>query len=174
MIIERPRIAPEPPPYVVDDLTRREFLIGAGLLVLVPGCGQETANDGDETTSGETRVVRDANGDEVEVPVNPRRIVALGVEPAATTQGREQNGPPNYLAEEARVVPLVGILTQPNVEAIAALEPDLILASWAFGPPFADEQVFENLRDITPATVISSAADETLQDSLRRIGDAVY
>ncbi|MGH3088904.1 MAG: ABC transporter substrate-binding protein [Rubrobacteraceae bacterium] len=172
------------PPEIFDDLTRREFLIGAGLIVLAPGCGSgdEGANGGE--TSNETRVVKDASGDEVEVPAEARRIVALGeveldsllalgIEPAATIQGRGQDGPPNYLADEAEEIPLVGVLTQPNVEAIAELEPDLILASFAFGPPFADEQVIGNLKEITPATLVSSAAEETWQDSLRRIANAV-
>lgn len=145
------------------------------------GCGGEEAG---EEQSGETRIVQDANGNDVEVPVDPQRVVALGgteldsllalgIEPAATAQGRGQDGLPNYLADEAEGVPLVGELVQPNLEAITALEPDLILASFDFTPPWAEEQVLENLREITPATVISSMLEETWQESLLRIGDAV-
>ncbi len=51
------------PPHIVDDLTRREFLIGsAGLLLLPAGCGGDGGNGG-EATSGETRTIEHAFGE---------------------------------------------------------------------------------------------------------------
>lgn len=128
--IERRAIPPLLPE--IDDATRREFLIGAGsLLLLAPyGCGGE--EPGDTGFSGETRVVRHARG-ETEVPVSPKRIVApdlfamdtlvaLGVEPVGV---RDQATVPRYLAREVEGIESVGV--DPNLEAVAALEPDLIL-----------------------------------------------
>ena len=59
--------------------TRREFLIGAGsLLVLAPySCGSNgESGAGGEVTSGGTRTIEHELG-ETRVPRNPRRIVAL-------------------------------------------------------------------------------------------------
>lgn len=121
-------------PPEIDDVTRREFLIGAGsLLLLAPyGCGG--GESGDTESSDRTRAVRHARG-ETEVPVSPKRIVApdlfaidtlvaLGVEPIGV---RDQATVPQYLAREIEGIESVGV--DPNLEAVAALEPDLILTT---------------------------------------------
>jgi iron complex transport system substrate-binding protein len=114
--------------------TRREFLIGAaGLLLLPAGCGGGGEGSG-EGTSGETRTVEHALGT-TEVPVSPERIVthdtfaidtliSLGVEPVGV---RDQATIARYLAREVEGIESVGV--DPNLEAVAALEPDLILTT---------------------------------------------
>jgi ABC-type Fe3+-hydroxamate transport system substrate-binding protein len=68
--IERPRIAfPE-----IDDVTRREFLIGAGLIALDPACGR--SGEEDAFGSSETRAIEHALGT-TRVPTEPRRVVSL-------------------------------------------------------------------------------------------------
>ncbi|MFY1652940.1 ABC transporter substrate-binding protein [Solwaraspora sp. WMMB762] len=117
-------------------LTR--WLAALGLLVVAAtgACGN---GGGDrDTLSVATRVVVDIEGTEVEVPQRPRRVVtlseptldgalALGVTPIGTTTGRGQSGVPNYLADQAADIPLLGSVAQPNFEAIGRAAPDLIL-----------------------------------------------
>lgn len=115
--------------------------LGAVLLVLLPlvlsacgGGGGATAAD----PAGETRTVVDVEGTEMEVPVEPKRVVALseptldgalalGVTPIGTITGRGQSTVPGYLAEQAGDIPILGGVAQPNFEEIATAEPDLIL-----------------------------------------------
>ena len=58
----------------VEDVTRRDFLVGgAGLLALgLAGCGA----DGGGASSGETRRVQSPMGP-VELPADPKRLVAI-------------------------------------------------------------------------------------------------
>lgn len=84
------------------------------------------------------RVIADVNREPVAVPVDPQRVVtlseptldgslALGVTPVGSVNGRGQSTMPNYLIDLADGIPSVGTVAQFNFEAIANLEPDLIL-----------------------------------------------
>lgn len=97
------------------------------------GCGEAVHPD-----EVPTRTVTDASGRSMQVPANPQRIVALseptldgalalGLTPVGTITGRGQSTVPNYLAELARDIPLLGGVSAPNYEAIAKADPDLIL-----------------------------------------------
>jgi iron complex transport system substrate-binding protein len=99
------------------------------------GCG---GNPDTQGASGATRSVVDAEGTTVKVPEDVRRLVtlseptldgslALGVTPVGTTTGRGQSTVPHYLADDAGDIALLGGVAQPDFEAIAAAEPDLIL-----------------------------------------------
>jgi iron complex transport system substrate-binding protein len=151
------------PPQIVDDLTRREFLIGAGLIVLAPACGSGGEN-GD--ASGQTRTVEHALGT-TEVPVSPQRVVAvdgfaldavlsLEVDPVGAVV---PNSLPAYLGqrvEDMEDVEGVGTIGEPNLEVIATLEPDLIL-----GVEVNVEGVYDELSEIAPTVVpaFESSAD---------------
>lgn len=128
------------PPDVVDDVRRREFLgilAAAGLLV---GCGSPEAGSGDRAR-GATRQVTDRAGREVEIPVDPRRVVvldparasvdatALGVVPiGATTSVANPGGEfAPILGPAAKTIADVGETGAADLEQVAALEPDLIL-----------------------------------------------
>jgi len=131
-----------PTPPKIDDATRREFLIGtAGLLLLPFGCGSgEDRGD----VSGETRVVKDADGNEVEVPKEPKRVVAadnltlpllleLGIVPVAAgsvdvSYGRNRDFPEELYPLGAGEVEAYG-RNAPNYELLARLDPDLIVAA---------------------------------------------
>lgn len=93
------------------------------------------------TTAGTsaTRTITDARDRQVTVPVAPQRVVtlsehdldsalALDITPVGTVNGRGQAGPPAYLGERTRGITSVGSLAEPSLEAIVALDPDLILA----------------------------------------------
>jgi len=109
----------------------------------------------------EYRLVRHAAG-ETQVPLNPQRVVALqssivdsvvalGVMPVAATldEGPEEGFVPE-LAEKIETVPDVGWYNEPNLEAVVAADPDLII-SWRYegeGPSY------EQLSKIAPTVVL--------------------
>lgn len=105
------------------------------------------------------REVVDAFGERVDIPAQPQRIVvlseidldvalALGVQPVGAVNGRGQNTLPAYLSERIgdRIQP-IGDLGNVNLEALIALEPDLILTGQD------RPEVIELLRSIAPTVV---------------------
>jgi len=166
----------------VDDATRREFLIGAaGLLLLPAGCGSGEA--GRSEASGETRIVEHALG-QTEVPVRPERIVSLS--PAEITDplialGRKpvgsvttapddpasgaSSGYPPALAGRVEGIESVGSYP-PNVEKIAALEPDLVLCFEY------DEGIYDQLSRVAPTVAVDSRVND-FKERLRKIAAVV-
>ena len=135
-------------------------LTALALMLLAAGCADGAAT-GD-------RPYTDVTGHVSLLPERPERIVALseptldgllalGVTPVATTAGRGQGGLPAYLTERAADIPTVGVLGQPSIERVAALEPDLILAD---GTSIQDEAVVDKLRRIAPTVYVSATAED--------------
>lgn len=129
-------------------------------LLAVAACGEPGSEpDAVGGSTGDTRIVTDVEGNEIEVPANPQRVVtlseptldgtlALGVTPVGTVTGRGQSTVPNYLAAHASDIPILGGVAQPNFEAIGAANPDLILVDGTSinnNPP-----VIEALANIAP------------------------
>ena len=149
-------------------LRRLLALPAAALLALtLAGCGLVGGDPEDAT--GQTRVVTGVDGVAVEVPADPQRVVtlseptldgvlALGVTPIGTTAGRGQSGVPNYLAEQAADIPILGNVAQPNFEAIGKADPDLILVDGTSinnNPP-----VIELLRKTAPTVFVGYAGGD--------------
>ena len=101
------------------------------------------------------RTVQHAMG-QTEIPARPERVVvldtgeldsalSLGVVPvgAVTTDVSEEFL--SYLADDARDVEVVGTIAEPNLEEIAALEPDLILSN-----KVRHEEIYEQLSQLAP------------------------
>ncbi|AZM57721.1 iron-siderophore ABC transporter substrate-binding protein [Streptomyces sp. WAC 01529] len=123
-------------------LRRRALLTGSlaltGALALT-ACGSSDSDE-DSAGSGKTHTVKTAMGD-VNVPVKPERVVvldtaeldsaiSLGVKPVGATHVEAESGFPEYLPKEkVSGIKDVGEMMTPNMEAIAALKPDLILTS---------------------------------------------
>ncbi|MFT4294395.1 MAG: iron-siderophore ABC transporter substrate-binding protein [Micropruina sp.] len=147
-------------------LARVACLISALALTAI-GCSSAPAPS--SPAAAQTRAVTDINGERVEVPAQPQRVVplseptldgvlALGVTPVGTVSGRGQSGVPNYLADVARDIPILGGIGQPNFEAIGAAKPDLILVDGTSvnnNPP-----VLEALRQIAPVVNTGFAGGE--------------
>lgn len=122
-------------------------------VVALSGCsGSGGADEGEtEAASGGTRVIQHALG-ETEVPENPQRVVAffsaadvalaVGVKPVAVD---DATASAEYLEDQLEGVESVGQAFEPNLEKIAALEPDLIL-----GLDVVIEQAYEELSQIAP------------------------
>lgn len=145
---------------IIDDITRREFVIGGVALagLVASGCGGDDA-DGTADDVAETRPI-ETNRGTVEVPVNPKRLLAfdraaldaalaLGITPIATSPSEIET---SYLGELVEGVEVISTPDGWNLERIAALRPDLILAiddSWY-------DDVYPLLAEIAPTAFVGT------------------
>ncbi|MGW7092013.1 ABC transporter substrate-binding protein [Streptomyces sp. NPDC054874] len=160
--------------------------LGAAALLLT-ACGTDSdsgTSSGDkagkgDTASSATRTVKDATGKAVEIPAEPKRIVtltqedldavlALDIKPVGITNGQGLDKPPAYLADKVEGIDVVGNLLQPVMDKVVAAKPDLILAG-----DMQDEQVLKQLREITPATLVTMAPTDDWKLFFRGVGNAV-
>ncbi|OJF11316.1 ABC transporter substrate-binding protein [Couchioplanes caeruleus] len=126
-------------------------LAGLGLA----GCGASSSGD-DPAAGGQTREIVHAMGT-TKVPVAPTRVVVLdtdkidtaltlGVTPVGAARAGELTGWPTYIGADAtKDIKELGTLQEPNLEAIQALRPDLIL-----GSKFRQEKYYDELAKIAP------------------------
>lgn len=158
-------------------------IAGAGVLGNDRRPDESCARDAAEADPGPAkRQVHNApSGDPapVQVSADPRRIVvlagdqldalcALGLQSrvvgAALPDGA--SGQPAYLGGAVRGVPGVGSRSHPDVKAIAAAHPDLILGSQGLTPA-----LYPQLAAIAP-TVFTAAPGAAWRDNLRAVGAA--
>ncbi|MFP5070888.1 ABC transporter substrate-binding protein [Pseudonocardia nantongensis] len=113
-----------------------------------------------------------------EVPQDPQRVVvldtgeldsalALGVTPVGTVHADGATGPQSYLADQAKNIEEVGTIQNPNLEAIAALKPDLILSN-----SVRHKDIYEQLRGIAP-TVFAETVGKAWKENFRLAGAAL-
>lgn len=158
-------------------------IAGAGVLGNDRKPDEACARDAAPADAGPaTRQAHNAAGltpEVVQVPAEAQRIVvlagdqldalcALGLQSrivaAALPDGSSSQ--PAYLGEAVHALPGVGARGNPDLRAIAALHPDLILGSVALTP-----RTYPRLSAIAP-TVFTGAPGAAWQDNLRIIGDA--
>ncbi|WP_327355287.1 ABC transporter substrate-binding protein [Streptomyces sp. NBC_01304] len=161
-------------------LSRRTLSLGAvavaGALAL-SACGSD--NKGSDTSaSGATHTVKTAMGD-VKVKDKPARVVVLdtaeldsaitlGVKPVGATHADVESGFLNYLPKgKVSGIKDVGAMMTPNVEAIAALKPDLILTS-----KVRHEKLYPQLSAIAP-TVMTESTGEPWKANFQVHADAL-
>lgn len=145
-------------------------------LLLLAGCAPEptAATDASGESAG-THDVEHARGTTA-VPDEPQRVVtlepleldtavAVGIEPVGAAVASNVAGAPAYL--EADGVEPVGTVPEPDLEAIAALEPDLILGTEA-----RHSELYEQLSAIAPTVFIETQADPW-RDNAMLIGEAL-
>jgi iron complex transport system substrate-binding protein len=181
--IEHPGI--KLPPEIVDDLTRREFLIGAGLIALAPyGCGE--VGSGEEKTLGEARTIRSKYG-EVEIEGRPGRVVtldnqctddalALGVTPVGMANVFYVPGEIQSWTKQAlggtETPELIDTEADIPYERVAELRPDVILASHTW--QLEDERVYELLAEIAPTVHFAEGPNiDSWQQTMRRVGETL-
>ncbi|MFJ9141743.1 ABC transporter substrate-binding protein [Streptomyces griseus] len=130
-------------------MTQRSFLPRAlaavslttvAALTLAACGGSDDSGSGSTSSGGSTRTVETPMGD-VQVKEAPERVVVLdtaeldsaltlGVKPVGATHADVTSGFLNYLPkDQLSGIKDVGQMMTPNLEAIAALKPDLILTS---------------------------------------------
>jgi iron complex transport system substrate-binding protein len=145
--------------------------VTAGLILTACGSG------GAETPTGPTRVVKHAMA-QTEVPEHPKRIVVLdqdkldtlhtlGITPAGAALPDQASGMPKYLGPDFAKVKKVGTLQEPDLEAIAAIQPDLIL-----GTKFRQEKFYAELAKIAP-TVFTEKVGITWKENFLLDAEAV-
>jgi iron complex transport system substrate-binding protein len=167
-------------------ITRRRFLVGAGALALgaITGCGapEEQAAVAPTATSSATRDFVDATAQSIVVPARPTRIVAIHdynaalqlLSLGAPVVGMVSRGG-GFTQDVSRYYDVsaltdVGDYSAPNVELIAQLQPDLIVAS----ATDLDKATIEQLKAIAPTVRINSfrSLEAVMADYAALVGDA--
>ncbi|GAB3895715.1 iron-siderophore ABC transporter substrate-binding protein [Kibdelosporangium lantanae] len=157
---------------------RKIALVLAAVLTL-GACGTGTTPPGGDTATGggPTRTVKHAMG-ETKVPDKPQRVVvldqdkldtmfSLGLTPVGATLGADSPTMPKYLGSVFAAVRTVGTLQEPDLDAIRALKPDLIL-----GSKFRQEKFYDELSTIAP-TVFTELVGITWKDNFLLDADAL-
>jgi iron complex transport system substrate-binding protein len=159
---------------------KRRLLLALPLAAMVSGaalsgCATKTPEASQTATTVE---IKHAMGTTA-VPANPKRVVVLdtdkidsaltlGVTPVGAARAGELSGWPTYFGADAtKDIKEVGTLQEPNLEAIAALQPDLIL-----GSKFRQEKFYDELRKIAP-TVFTENVGKPWKENFLLDGDAL-
>ena len=151
------------------------------LALTIAACGgqaDDAENNGAEPDpAGAERVVQHAMG-ETTVTGTPERVVvldtgeldsvlALGVKPVGAVQAEANQEFQSYLQDQTRGVEVVGTIGSPNLERIAALNPDLILSN-----KVRDADKYDTLSQIAP-TVFAEKVGVTWQENFLLAGRAL-
>lgn len=143
------------------------------LLAACGGGGDGNASPVTEPVAGDAefpRIVTHAMG-ETEIPERPERVVVLdtgeldsvtafGITPVGAVRAPVEEGLLEYLSEATEGTELVGAIDEVNLEAVAALRPDLILSS-----TLRHEDIYEELAQIAP-TVFTETVGVVWKDNL--------
>ncbi|MEZ0491638.1 iron-siderophore ABC transporter substrate-binding protein [Kineococcus sp. TBRC 1896] len=145
--------------------------------LLLAGCSASTTAPAPGTgTAAAERVVEHARG-QTRVPAAPQRVVvlepvqldtavALGTTPVGAAVASNVTGVPAYLGV-GDAVRSVGTVPEPDLEAIAALRPDLVL-----GTETRHGRLYDALSRIAPTVFMASQSDPW-QDNVRLVGQAL-
>lgn len=115
---------------------------------------------------------------ETEIPAQPERVVvldtgeldsvlSLGVTPVGAVTTAVSDEFLSYLADDAEGVEVVGTIAEPNLEAIAALSPDLILSNTV-----RHEDIYDQLAQIAP-TVFGADVGDTWKENYTLAAEAL-
>ncbi|MDN3239022.1 ABC transporter substrate-binding protein [Glycomyces tritici] len=158
-------------------MRRRLLAFGAAsaCALALAACGTSDPAAERNEAEGETRTIEHAMGSS-EIPAEPQRVVvldtdkidtalSLGVTPVGAARAGETELP-TYLGDLSGVT-VVGTTSEPDLEAIEALEPDLIL-----GSKFRQEAFYDELNAIAP-TVFTEQVGVTWKENFLLDGDAL-
>ena len=148
--------------------------VAISLLALLTACDSgsraEETNEGASTHSveharGTAEIIAKTDKVVTLEPLELDTAVALGVTPLGAAVASNIAGIPDYLGVDG--VESVGTVPEPDLEAIAALEPDLIL-----GTESRHSKLYDELDAIAPTVFIANHAD-SWKDNALLIGDAL-
>lgn len=139
-------------------------------------CGGSEGSAQEAAGSGDGRIVEHAMG-KTEIKGIPERVVVLdtgeldsamtlGVTPVGAVEAIPGEGFPSYL-EGTGGIENVGTIEEPNLEKIAALEPDLILSS-----KLRHERIYDQLSRIAP-TVFTETTGVTWKENFEKHAEAL-
>lgn len=136
------------------------FTLFSVFTLILTGCGADNSeevapkqeNESEETTSYTVEHAMEST----EIPESPKRIViltnegteallAMGIKPVGAVQSWTGDPWYDHIAEQMDGVEVVGTESEVNVEAIIALQPDLII-----GNKMRQEEIYEQLKSIAP------------------------
>lgn len=156
------------------------------LAVLALGTAACTGSGADGETDGAdggaaTRTFEAENG-EVEIPVDPQRVVALSyaAQPAVELGGdvvgvhSDDNWDENIHPDDADTMTgleQVGSTAEINFEAVANLEPDLIVVGWPSDG--WDNVPLDGLGEIAPTVAIGLGDPDSWKEVENRVADAI-
>ncbi|QOJ82712.1 ABC transporter substrate-binding protein [Bacillus subtilis] len=146
--------------------------------MVLSACNSSESSSNSEGSSSKTRTVKHAMGTSDNIPANPKRIVvltnegteallALGIKPVGAVKSWKGDPWYDYLKDDMKGVQNVGLETEPNVEAIAELKPDLII-----GNKVRQEKIYDQLNAIAP-TVFAESLAGNWKDNLTLYANAV-
>ncbi|NLU70978.1 iron-siderophore ABC transporter substrate-binding protein [Streptomyces sp. HNM0574] len=161
---------------------RRLFVAGAVALsgsLLLSACGAGgDGGAGAEKSAGGTHPVKTVKGF-VSVPNHPKKVVVLdtaeldsaitlGVKPVGATRADVGTSFLSYLSkDQVKGIENVGTIGDPNLEKIAALQPDLILTNAE-----RDAKNYDKLKEIAP-TVMTKTTGYPWKDNFQVHADAL-
>ena len=149
-------------------------LFTAIAVVLLAACGANKQSNSKTTNSSSASsevTIKTANGD-VKVPTNPKKIVTLDLGAADTIRalgkessivGMPKKTLPAYLKNLPSSIKNVGSMKEPDMEAIAALKPDLIIASGRTA------QYVKKLKEIAPTVLFQTDNKDYWSSSKKNI-----
>ncbi|WP_308282983.1 ABC transporter substrate-binding protein [Pseudonocardia nigra] len=154
-------------------------LMAVGLVAMAAAaCGGEAAtSDPGAAAPADIRTVTHAMGT-TEITGTPQRVVvldtgeldsvlALGVTPVGAVAADLASGLQSYLGDRTEGVEIVGTIAEPNLESIAALQPDLILSSKT-----RHEDIYSTLSQIAP-TVFAERVGVAWRENFQLFAEAL-
>ncbi|TKD70495.1 ABC transporter substrate-binding protein [Pseudalkalibacillus hwajinpoensis] len=158
------------------------MIITLAMIMILAACGTSgnnasEDNSGDQKEEQATRTVSHAMG-ETEVPENPEKVViltnegteallAMDVTPVGAVQSWLGDPWYEHISDKMKGVEVVGTESEVNLEAVAALKPDLII-----GNKLRQEDIYDQLSAIAP-TVYSETLKGDWQENFTFYANAM-
>jgi len=129
---------------------------------------------------GDTVLVRHVYG-ETEIPKNPQRVLtdhstleavlALGIKPMASYFFLKPADTPPELTRQLEGVTLLEVLTEPNLEAVLSVAPDVIIAANLVHFATNPQQLYDQLSRIAPTIVLTENAASFWEAAIHDLGE---